>query len=349
MAAPATKAKMARRSTSADGGSRALRRHYARKGRVRHIADDSRHEDRLDHRARRPLRDVRRHRVRPHRIDRPRRLRPGARADPLRSEGTGVYIFAKEKKGRSECYGACAKAWPPLITKGLPRAGKGARLKLLGTTRRKDGRLQVTYRGQPLYYYEHDTATHTICHDVYEFGGDWLAIRPNGRPLPRVRTEGTGPAVSASEVGRTPRGVGGLTPVSLLLALGLELAGGVGEALGLVGGGERRLLGVERLRLPREPRGARAWRARRRSPSAPRRPCARRPCGSARTSRRAAWPRPCAIGGVTLALGVLALALRLVGGALLTELGLRRQPAGALALVRPRCGDARRPRGAGCR
>ena len=99
-------------------------------------------------------------------------------------KGQALYIFDREKQGRSRCYGACAEAWPPLITKGLPRAGKGARLAHLGTTRRKDGRLQVTYRGQPLYYYEHDTPTRTICHDVYEFGGNWLAIRPNGRPLP---------------------------------------------------------------------------------------------------------------------------------------------------------------------
>ena len=98
--------------------------------------------------------------------------------------GQALYLFAKEKRGRSECYGACARAWPPLLTKGRPRAGSGARARLLGTTRRRDGRRQVTYRGQPLYYYVADAPGRILCHDVDEFGGLWLVVQPNGRPVP---------------------------------------------------------------------------------------------------------------------------------------------------------------------
>jgi predicted lipoprotein with Yx(FWY)xxD motif len=98
--------------------------------------------------------------------------------------GLAVYVFDKERRGRSECYGACAKAWPPVLAKGQPVAGAGIDDDLLGTTRRRDGKRQLTYRGQPLYYYEHDRPGLVLCHDVVEFGGTWLVIRPTGRAVP---------------------------------------------------------------------------------------------------------------------------------------------------------------------
>src|SRR3954468_5498003 len=58
--------------------------------------------------------------------------------------GEALYLFDKEKSKRTECYGDCGKAWPPLLTKGTPRAAGDARAGLLGTTRRRDGKLQVT-------------------------------------------------------------------------------------------------------------------------------------------------------------------------------------------------------------
>ncbi len=95
--------------------------------------------------------------------------------------GQALYLFDKEKSDRSECYGACSKAWPPLLTRGRPRAGTGAKGGLLGTTRRRGGKRQVTYRGHPLYYYVHDAPRKTLCHNVSEFGGLWLVLRANGR------------------------------------------------------------------------------------------------------------------------------------------------------------------------
>src|SRR4051812_21865774 len=71
--------------------------------------------------------------------------------------GHALYLFTRERSRTSRCYGACAKAWPPFLTKGAPRAGAGARSSLLGTTRRRDGATQVTYRGHPLYFYAGDT------------------------------------------------------------------------------------------------------------------------------------------------------------------------------------------------
>jgi len=96
--------------------------------------------------------------------------------------GQAFYLFNKEKAGRSECYDACAKAWPPVMTNGSPRAGTGARGGLLGTTRRRDGGDQVTYAGSPLYYYVDDSPGRVLCHNVFEFGGLWLVVRADGKP-----------------------------------------------------------------------------------------------------------------------------------------------------------------------
>jgi predicted lipoprotein with Yx(FWY)xxD motif len=97
--------------------------------------------------------------------------------------GQAFYVFDKERAGRSECYGDCARAWPPVLTRGRAVAGKGVRSRLLGTVRRRGGGRQVTYRGRPLYYYVDDAPGRVLCHDVREFGGLWLVFRADGRPV----------------------------------------------------------------------------------------------------------------------------------------------------------------------
>lgn len=100
------------------------------------------------------------------------------------SHGQSFYLFGKENSSQSRCYGACAQRWPPAITKGgKPHAGSGARGALLGTTRRRDGRLQLTYAGHPLYYYDADSPGHVLCQGVSEFGGLWLVVGPSGKPV----------------------------------------------------------------------------------------------------------------------------------------------------------------------
>jgi predicted lipoprotein with Yx(FWY)xxD motif len=96
--------------------------------------------------------------------------------------GFVLYGFTRDR-GRSACYGACAKAWPPYFApKGVLRVGAGLKRSLLGTVLRKNGRRQVTYAGRPLYYYVGDTGPGVIrCQDVVEFGGRWLVLRANGR------------------------------------------------------------------------------------------------------------------------------------------------------------------------
>jgi predicted lipoprotein with Yx(FWY)xxD motif len=100
--------------------------------------------------------------------------------------GQALYAFTRDRRGRpSTCYRACARAWPVLYAKGALRAGPGAKQSLLGRTRRRDGKLQVTYNGWPLYYYigERGRPGVILCQNVEEFGGLWLVVRPVGRPV----------------------------------------------------------------------------------------------------------------------------------------------------------------------
>jgi predicted lipoprotein with Yx(FWY)xxD motif len=95
--------------------------------------------------------------------------------------GFVLYAFTRDR-GRSACYGPCAKAWPPYFApKGTLSAGRGIKRSLLGTVKRKNGRRQVTYAGRPLYYYVGDTSPGAIlCQNVVEYGGSWLILRPSG-------------------------------------------------------------------------------------------------------------------------------------------------------------------------
>ena len=95
-----------------------------------------------------------------------------------------IYLFTHDRSSSSTCAGACASAWPPVLTGAAPSAGTGLSARLLGTTRRSDGTLQVTYGGHPLYYYVNDVKPGQIlCQNVDEFGGTWLVVSPQGSAI----------------------------------------------------------------------------------------------------------------------------------------------------------------------
>jgi predicted lipoprotein with Yx(FWY)xxD motif len=97
------------------------------------------------------------------------------------SKGMTLYDFHKDKGTTSACYGECAVAWPPLLTSGAPKAEGGAQGSLLGTTKRKDGTLQVTYAGHPVYGFVEDKKPgETNGNDFEGFGAEWYALMPNG-------------------------------------------------------------------------------------------------------------------------------------------------------------------------
>jgi predicted lipoprotein with Yx(FWY)xxD motif len=72
------------------------------------------------------------------------------------SSGMTLYHMTSETRGAIKCTGDCAKFWPPLVAGGKPTAGSGATASKLGTIKRPDGRLQVTYNGLALYRYASD-------------------------------------------------------------------------------------------------------------------------------------------------------------------------------------------------
>jgi predicted lipoprotein with Yx(FWY)xxD motif len=106
------------------------------------------------------------------------------------SAGLTLYIFRKDSHSpghsKSACYGACASVWPPLLTSGTPVAGPGLVKSLLGTTKRTDGKLQVTYKGYPLYRYATDTKPgQTRGEGSKSFGAGWYALTPKGIQIDR--------------------------------------------------------------------------------------------------------------------------------------------------------------------
>jgi predicted lipoprotein with Yx(FWY)xxD motif len=92
-----------------------------------------------------------------------------------------VYLFKKDAGTKSACTGACATAWPPVLSSAAPAAGSGAKASLLGTTVRSDGQRQVTYNGHPLYLFAGDQAPgDTNGQGSTGFGAPWLALSPAG-------------------------------------------------------------------------------------------------------------------------------------------------------------------------
>jgi predicted lipoprotein with Yx(FWY)xxD motif len=97
------------------------------------------------------------------------------------SRGHTLYLFQKDTSGKSTCTGQCATFWPPLIASGKPLAAAGAKASLLGTTRRADGRMQVTYHHHPLYTFVKDTKKgQTNGEALSAFGARWYAVSPAG-------------------------------------------------------------------------------------------------------------------------------------------------------------------------
>lgn len=100
------------------------------------------------------------------------------------SRKQAIYIFERDSKDKTVCYDDCAEAWPPVYTEGEPRAGNGVKRSLLGTIERRDGRRQVTYAGQPLYFYAHEGRGEVRCHNVDLNGGLWWVVGPDGGRRP---------------------------------------------------------------------------------------------------------------------------------------------------------------------
>jgi predicted lipoprotein with Yx(FWY)xxD motif len=108
----------------------------------------------------------------------------------VNGKGVTLYLFKKDKNGKSACSGTCAQAWPPLLTKGKPTGSGGAAASKLGTTRRADGTTQVTYAGHPLYTFimDKNKAGSTKGEGIVAFGAEWDAVGTNGKAIAKPST-----------------------------------------------------------------------------------------------------------------------------------------------------------------
>jgi predicted lipoprotein with Yx(FWY)xxD motif len=98
----------------------------------------------------------------------------------VNSKGHTLYLFRKDRNGKSACSGSCAKFWPPLLNR-KPTAGAGVKRSLLGTTRRSNGSLQVTYNKHPLYGFSLDKQSgQTKGEGMLAFGAKWYAVSARG-------------------------------------------------------------------------------------------------------------------------------------------------------------------------
>ena len=104
------------------------------------------------------------------------------------AEGRSLYLYLKDEKNISICDDSCTQLWPPFLVKDQPLPGRGFGVmdefydgRLLGTIRRKDGSLQATINGRPLYYFSADVARG----DIQGQGMDkvWFLASPRGEPV----------------------------------------------------------------------------------------------------------------------------------------------------------------------
>ncbi len=97
------------------------------------------------------------------------------------SSGRALYLWMGDKNGKSDCSGACADAWPPLVVTGAPTASSSATAADLATITRADGSKQVTYKGHPLYFFAGDPGSGTTTGDGSDgFGAKWWLVSPAG-------------------------------------------------------------------------------------------------------------------------------------------------------------------------
>jgi predicted lipoprotein with Yx(FWY)xxD motif len=130
-------------------------------------------------------------------------------------KGMTLYLFTKDTPNTSNCYDKCATSWPPLLTTGNPTAGKGLDASKLGTTTRKDGSVQVTYNGWPLYYYQKDKAPGDVAGQ--DVGGVWFVISPAGEKVESTEATEAPATQAATEAPATsvPAGTTGGTAIKL--------------------------------------------------------------------------------------------------------------------------------------
>lgn len=116
--------------------------------------------------------------------------------------GRALYLLIGAHDKPLECKGVCPAIWPPLLTQGKPRAGKGVEAKMLGTAKRGSS-FQVTYDGYPLYRYAADDGPGQVNGEgIKSFGGTWYLLARSGRPVKGALASSASSIVKGSTASR---------------------------------------------------------------------------------------------------------------------------------------------------
>jgi predicted lipoprotein with Yx(FWY)xxD motif len=120
------------------------------------------------------------------------------------SKGRTLYLFAKDRSGKSACTSRCAQYWPPLLSQGKPTAGPGVKASLVGQTKRTDGSMQVTYNKHPLYTFALDKQAGQVNGEASSnFGAKWYAVSAAGTAVVKA------PAATTPTTTTSPTTTGG--------------------------------------------------------------------------------------------------------------------------------------------
>ena len=92
----------------------------------------------------------------------------------INSRGRSLYSLSVERHGRFICTNmSCLSLWHPLtVAKGVKPTGVAG----LGTVKRPDHRLQVAYRGAPLYTFAQDTKRGDVKGNGFKDVGVWRVV-----------------------------------------------------------------------------------------------------------------------------------------------------------------------------
>ena len=91
------------------------------------------------------------------------------------TKGLTLYSLSVEKNGKFICTGSCTSTWFPLIVaRGTTPKGPVK----LGTIKRPEGKIQVTFKGLPLYTFDGDSAKGQAKGEGFKDVGTWHAVTP---------------------------------------------------------------------------------------------------------------------------------------------------------------------------
>jgi predicted lipoprotein with Yx(FWY)xxD motif len=115
------------------------------------------------------------------------------------ASGRALYLWVADTNGKSHCSGACAAAWPPVVSSGTPTTSGSATAADVGLITRAGGKQQVTYKGHPLYYFAGDTGAGTTTGQGSNgFGAKWWLVAPSGTTITTSGSPGSSSSSSSS-------------------------------------------------------------------------------------------------------------------------------------------------------